>query len=98
VKGMPVPDDMVKMMAKPGKYAIPLDAAFIAYLMVEVDEQGKVHQLKPDGVTRDGVLNMDGWMVRKDFRVRVFSVRRRKDGRDVFIRVGHPNPPDPETL
>jgi hypothetical protein len=85
-RSTPIPEDLVYMKKRPGKYAIPL--SFMTYLNVEVDEHGNVHQLKPDGVTRDGILRDDGWM--GDFKAFTVSV----DGKE-WIRVSHPEHPIP---
>jgi hypothetical protein len=55
-----IPQDILLIKAKKsGKFALLLDHDH--YVMVEVDEQGLVHQLKVDGVTRDGVLRDTHW-------------------------------------
>lgn len=88
-KGNPVPDDLVKMLAKPGKYLIPLDAYGIKKLMVEVDESRKVHQLKLDGVTRDGEMSIDGWEVGSDMEFKAYRILHMLDGRPtIAVRVG----------
>lgn len=51
-----------RVMMQPGRYAITSFVMLLrgAYYCVEVDEQGLVWQLDPQG-ERDGELRLDGW-------------------------------------
>jgi len=49
------------MLQRPGKWAVMLPDG-LSYYMVDVEADGTCHQLKPDEVTRDGVLRPEGWI------------------------------------
>jgi hypothetical protein len=78
----PIPDDLVYMKKRPGKYAVPMDSMY--YIIVDVDEQGVVHQLKPDG-TRNGVLRDNRWMG----NFKAYTITETGE----WIRVAHPEHP-----
>lgn len=79
-----LPDDIVYMMKRPGRYAVSVDR-MLTYSFVEVDDRGLIHQLMPDAMTRDGILVPERW--RYDVRVYTFSADRK-----TFVRIGYVPP------
>ncbi len=55
-----VNDHIRAMLTKRGFYVIGDTSVPGSYCLVEVEEDGTVHQLTPEG-KRDGVLSKDGW-------------------------------------
>ena len=53
-------DSIRQMLTKPGIYVLADTAMPKAYALAEVDAEGTVHQLTPQG-QRDGILVADGW-------------------------------------
>jgi len=52
------PPAVKAVLDKPGKYVF---IGAITMWLFEVDERGRVHQLKPSTMERDGILSPDGW-------------------------------------
>jgi hypothetical protein len=46
------------VLGKPGKYVF---IGAITMWLFEVDEKGRVYQLKPKTMERDGILSAEGW-------------------------------------
>ena len=80
-----IPQDIVLMLKKPGKYVVSSDPKVRMYSMVEVLPNGNVYQLKPDGVTRDGILSRDGW----NPEVKVYTVHTESNVTS-FVRIVQP--------
>jgi hypothetical protein len=92
----PVPEDIVKMLAAgPGKYVATLDPKLRHYVELEVDDKGRVHQLKNG--QRDGVLSNDGWI--NDVRVYVMTMVEH-EGQTIprFRRIGTEGMDLPEVI
>lgn len=60
---MKPPKCVLAVLDKPGKYSFE-DHGYLWYF--EVDEERRVHQLKPDTLKRDGVLSYNGWNCPED--------------------------------
>jgi hypothetical protein len=52
------PPAVKAVLDKPGKYVF---IGTITAWLFEVDERGRVHQLKPSTMERDGILSAEGW-------------------------------------